>query len=118
MTYLPLVGVGSGNPDDTIFPTATQGLFFFADTGSNTVYKVYASGMTPNMTLIDVGTEFGILNTTTGAVTPIFTGVSPHGADFVTFQAAGVPEPASEYSAAAGLLILAGAAWRRRRRTR
>ncbi len=119
VTYLPLVGVGTGLPDDTIYPTASQGLIFFADTGGNTVYKVYASGMSPDMTLIDVGNEFGILNTTSGVVTPIATGfslVSPHGADFVTFQAAGVPEPASASSAAAGLLILAGMmVWRRRR---
>jgi hypothetical protein len=119
VTYLPLVGVGSGLPDDTIYPTASQGLIFFADTGGDTVYKVYASGMAPDTTLIDVGNEFGILNTTTGVVTPIATGfslVSPHGADFVTFQAAGVPEPASEYSAGAGLLLLGGAAWAARKR--
>ncbi len=32
VSYLPLKGVGAGSPDDTIFPTASQGTFFYADT--------------------------------------------------------------------------------------
>jgi hypothetical protein len=51
---------------------------------------------------VDVGKVFGSLDLTTGIVTPVFTGVSPHGATFVP-----TPEPAS-FSLAAGAL-LAGA---------
>ena len=53
---------------------------------------------------IDVGDEFGILNTSTGVVTPIFTGVSPHGADFVSFGQA-VPEPSTVSLTFAGALL-------------
>jgi hypothetical protein len=115
VTFLPLLGVGTGLPDDTVFPTDTQGVIFYADTGANTVYRVFATGLVSGSTFIDAGNEFGSLNTTTGVVTPIFTGTSPHGADFVTFDAAGVPEPASTYAVLGGLLILAGVGLRSRR---
>jgi hypothetical protein len=82
----------TGLPDDTIYPNASGGYFYIADTGANTVYKITANGLAPGSVYIDVGDEFGILNTSTGVVTPIFTGVSPHGADFVSFGQA-VPEP-------------------------
>jgi hypothetical protein len=114
-TLLPLQGVGTGFPDDVIFPTATQGVIFYADTGANIVYRVIATGLTSSSTFIDVGHVFGSLDTSTGVVTPIFTGVSPHGADFVTFQAAGLPEPASALSVLGGLLVLAAGVKRIRR---
>jgi hypothetical protein len=90
ITFLPLLGVGSGLPDDTAYPTTPQGLFFYADTRANTVYEVSATGMAPGSAFIDVGNEFGSLDTSTGVVTPIFTGVSPHGLAFVP-----TPEPSS-----------------------
>jgi hypothetical protein len=114
-SLLPLSGVGTGLPDDVIFATDTQGLIFYADTGANKVYEVVATGLAPGSTFIDVGNTFGSLNTSTGAVTPIFTGVSPHGADFVTFQEAGIPEPGSSYTAVGGLLLIGGLAWGKRR---
>jgi hypothetical protein len=77
--------------------------FFIADTGGNTVYRIAATGLAPGSVYIDVGDEFGILNLSTGIVTPIFTGVSPHGADFVSF--AQVPEPSTAELAAVGLLL-------------
>lgn len=89
VSYLPLLGVGSGLPDDTAFPNSAQGLFFYADTAANLVYEVSASGLAPGSAFIDVGNEFGSLNTSTGLVTPIFTG-SPHGLTFVP-----TPEPSS-----------------------
>ncbi len=95
--YVALLGTNgktiSGSPDDTIYPDATGGFFYIADTGANKVYQITATGLTAGSVYVDVGNEFGILDTTTGIVTPIFTGVSPHGADFVSFAAAGVPEP-------------------------
>jgi hypothetical protein len=50
---------------------------------------------------IDVGDESGQLDTSTGVVTPLFTGVSPHGVAFVAS-----PEPAS-YFVGLGVLLAA-----------
>jgi hypothetical protein len=111
-SYLPLKGV-NGNPDDTVFPTTASGTFFVADTGGNKVYKVSASGLAANETFVSVGTEFGLLNMSTGTVAPILTGVSPHGAFFVP-SATTTPEPASYGMMFGGLLTLAGVAYRRR----
>jgi hypothetical protein len=106
-TFVALLGTNgqtiTGLPDDTIYPNASGGYFYIADTGANTVYKITANGLLPGSVYIDVGDEFGILNTSTGVVTPIFTGVSPHGADFVSFQA--VPEPSTVSLAFAGALL-------------
>jgi hypothetical protein len=118
-SFIALLGTNgktiSGKPDDTIFPTATQGFFYISDTGANIVYRITARGLMPGSVYIDVGDEFGILNTSTGVVTPIFTGVSPHGGEFVTFAAAGVPEPASLGCGLAGLVLVALIAYRRAR---
>ena len=119
-TFLALLGTNglpiTGLPDDTIFPNAADGFFYIADTGANTVYRIAASGLAPGSVYIDVGDEFGILDTTTGIVTPIFTGVSPHGA---TFVAQSVPEPSTVDLTLAGALLFAliaflGAAFRGR----
>ncbi|MBV8897366.1 MAG: hypothetical protein JO051_12700 [Acidobacteriaceae bacterium] len=120
-SFIALLGTNgqplSGNPDDTMYPTATQGFFYIADTGANTVYRITATGLTAGSVYINDGHEFGSLDTTTGIITPIFTGVSPHGGEFVTFADAGVPEPASLYSAAAGLAFCGAIGyWRRRRK--
>lgn len=104
-SFVALLGTNglpiSGNPDDTVFPTASSGTFFIADTGGNTVYALAATGLAPGSVYVDVGNEFGELNTSTGVVTPIFTGVSPHGVVFV----ASTPEPKSFFLA--GIVILA-----------
>jgi hypothetical protein len=116
-SFLPLSGPSgpiTGFPDDTVYPTDTQGVFYVADTGANTVYRIVATGLLPGSVFIDVGPEFGSLNTTTGVVTPIFTGTSPHGVDFATFAAAGIPEPGSAFLVIGGLLIWAAGAYRRR----
>jgi hypothetical protein len=89
----------SGDPDDTVFPTASSGTFYVSDTGGNTVYALAATGLAPGSVYIDVGDEFGELDTSTGIVTPLFTGVSPHGVIFV----ASTPEPSS--------LLLVGGSW-------
>jgi hypothetical protein len=91
VSYLPLLGVGSGLPDDTAFPNSTQGLFFYADTGANLIYEVSGFRTCAGLRIYRRRkNEFGSLNTSTGLVTPIFTGVSPHGLTFVP-----TPEPSS-----------------------
>lgn len=90
----------SGLPDDTVFPTSASGTFYVSDTGANTVYALAATGLAPGSVYIDVGDEFGALDTSTGIVTPLFTGVSPHGVVFVAS-----PEPASFFLAACALLV-------------
>ena len=116
-SFISLLGTDGktikGNPDDTVYPTDTQGFIYLADTGANTVYKLTATGLTPGSVYVDVGDEFGSLDLSSGIVTPIFTGVSPHGAQFVSFEAAGVPEPASVALIMVGLFLGAGILYRK-----
>jgi hypothetical protein len=100
----------SGFPDDTVFPTAPNGTFYLSDTGGNTVYALTATGLAPGSVYVDVGAVFGSLDTSTGVVTPEFTGVSPHGVIFVAS-----PEPASSFLAGCALLLGVALARRRRR---
>jgi hypothetical protein len=113
-SFVSLLGTNgltiSGDPDDTVFPTAANGTFYVADTGANTVYALAATGLAPGSVYIDVGDEFGELDATTGIVTPVFTGVSPHGVFFVA-----TPEPASFLLAAGALLTMCGVLIRRKR---
>ncbi len=115
-SFVALLGTNgqtiSGLPDDTVFPTATSGTFYVSDTGANTVYALAATGLTPGSVYIDVGNEFGELNTSTGIVTPLFTGVSPHGVVFVAS-----PEPASFFLAGGALLMGAAFVLKRARNT-
>lgn len=104
-SFLNLLGTNgmtiSGFPDDTVFPTTPNGTFYISDTGANTVYALSATGLPKGSVFIDVGDEFGQLDTSTGIVTPIFTGVSPHGVTFVP-----APEPVFFLPVAAGLFVL------------
>jgi len=57
-------------PDDSAFNgNATHGYFLMSDTGGNTVYKITATGLSPNMTFVDMGNEFGSVDLSTGVVT-------------------------------------------------
>jgi hypothetical protein len=113
-SFVALLGTNGmtipGLPDDTVFPSAANGTFYVADTGANTVYALAASGLAPGSVYIDVGNEFGSLDTSTGIVTPLFTGVSPHGVVFV----ATTPEPSSIFLAG-GALLMAASVLRKRR---
>jgi len=102
LNLLNATGASAGAPDDAIFPTAAQGTFYVADTGANTIYAITASGLVPNTSLYaDVGNAFNSVNMSTGVVTPIFTGVSPHGIDFVVTT----PEPGALGLCLIGLLF-------------
>jgi hypothetical protein len=106
-SFINLLGTG-GLPigmkvDDSAFNgNATQGYFLMTDTGANTVYKISATGLSPNMTFVDVGNVFGSVDLTTGIVTPIFVGNTPHGLEFVA-----TPEPGSLFLLSSGLIGIA-----------
>ena len=102
LNLLNAAGAPAGSPDDAIFPTASQGTFYVADTGANTIDAITASGLVPNTSLYaDVGNAFNSVNMSTGVLTPIFTGVSPHGMDFVV----ATPEPGALGLCSIGLLF-------------
>jgi hypothetical protein len=100
VSFLNLFGV-DGNLDDSAFNgNATSGYFLFTDTKANIVYRINVSGLSPNMTFVDIGHDFGWVDLSTGLVTPIFVGQSPHGLVFVPASGSPTPEP--------GTLILLG----------
>ncbi|MBV9264600.1 MAG: PEP-CTERM sorting domain-containing protein [Acidobacteriaceae bacterium] len=113
-TSLKLVaapGTTIGNPDDSIYPTASSGTFYLTDTGANVVYALSASGLSSTSLYVDVGDEFGSVNPSTGVITPIMTGQSLHGIEFV----AAVPEPSTIGIALCGIAL---GLFARRRRAR
>jgi hypothetical protein len=114
-SFINLLGTNgltiNGFPDDSGFVTAKAGYFLVADTGANIVYKIWGSNLTPGDVYVDVGDEFGVLDLSTGIVTPIFTGTSPHGLAFVP-----TPEPSMLASMLSGLAMCGGLLGRRMRR--
>ena len=106
-SFINLLGTNgltiNGLPDDTAYATAKSGYFIMTDTGANKVYRIFATGLTPGSVFVDVGDEFGSLDLTTGIVTPIFTGTSPHGLEFVP-----TPEPGMLIMFGSGVIGLGG----------
>ncbi len=114
-TSLKLVasaGTTIGSPDDSIYPTATSGIFYLTDTTANTVYALSATGLSTDSLFVNVGDEFGSVDPNTGVVTPIFTGIGLHGIEFV--PTAATPEPASWGFSLVGLVVGAAAIIRKR----
>lgn len=114
-TSLKLVaapGTTIGSPDDAIFPTASSGTFYLTDTTANVVWALPASGLSSNQLYVNVGDEFGSVNTKTGVVTPIFSGKGLHGIEFVPTA---IPEPSTFGLGFAGLAAVLYA--RKRART-
>jgi hypothetical protein len=106
----PEPGMTIGNPDDALYPTATSGTFYLTDTTANTVYALAATGLSTSTLYVNVGNVFGSVDTSTGVVTPLFTGSGLHGIEFVP----AVPEPSTFGLVLAGL---AGAFWAVKKRT-
>jgi hypothetical protein len=111
-------GINVKGIDDVIFPGATSGWLYVAETGSaNKVDKVWLSGLDPNTPIIAIGglSEVALVNPTSGDVESVLlSGLSsPHGMDFV--PAASAPEPSTWPMLLLGLGGLAIVAARRQR---
>jgi hypothetical protein len=89
-------GVNVTGMDDVLFPGATVGTLYVADTKTNTVYAIVLTGLDPNTPIISLGSfnEVGLVNPTTGVVEMSLLGnlPAPHGMDFLANSTA-VPEP-------------------------
>lgn len=117
---------GAGDPvqgmDDVLFPGATSGTLYVADSGTDRVYAVRLRGLDPNTPIVSLGGlgEVALVSLNDGIATPLLTGADvpggtltgPHGLDFV---AGVVPEPATWAMMLLGFGGL-GAAVRMRRR--
>ncbi|MFY9988894.1 MAG: hypothetical protein WAK31_29340 [Chthoniobacterales bacterium] len=71
--------------DDTVFPSATTGTIYVADTTANVIYAVTSNAIPPNSAFSASNSDGTLVRTDliSGQVTPIVTGfISPHGAFF------------------------------------
>ena len=111
-------GVNVTGMDDVLFPGATAGTLYVADTSNNTVYAIQLTGLDPNTPIVTLGgfDEVALVNPTTGvAGTPLLSGLSGlHGLDFVPATAS-APEPSTWPMLLLGLGGLAAAAASRRK---
>jgi hypothetical protein len=76
--------------DDTVFVTSSEGYILIADKGLNTVFKLEKKAFSPGTaySAADGGHFVGTLDLTTGAITPIVTGLNnPGGLIFVDASA-------------------------------
>jgi PEP-CTERM motif len=96
VTNVPVTNGGSNvqGIDDVIFPGATSGWLYVAETGANQVDKVWLTGLDPNTPIIAIGglNEVALVNPSNGDVeSALLTGLnSPHGMDFLA-----APEPST-----------------------
>jgi hypothetical protein len=112
-------GVNVNKMDDVLFPGATVGTLYVADTKNNTVYAIVLTGLDPNTPIVSLGSfnEVGLVNPTTGVVEMSLLGdlPAPHGMDFLANSTA-VPEPPIWVMLLPGFAGLALARIGRRRR--
>ena len=96
MTNVPVTDAGSNvqGIDDVIFPGAKSGWLYVAETGANTVDKVWLTGLDSDTPIVAIGglDEVALVNPTNGDVeSALLSGLnSLHGMDFVA-----APEPAT-----------------------
>jgi hypothetical protein len=120
VTNVPVTSGGNNvkGIDDVIFPGATSGWLYVAETGANKIDKVWLSGLDPNTAIVAIGglNEVALVNSTTGVVeSALLSGLSsPHGMDFVAATSA--PEPSTWPMLLLGLGGLAIAAGTRRQK--
>jgi len=99
LTNLP---AGSGL-DDVIVPNAGSGTLYIANGGANQILKETLTGLSPNVALASVGTGVVEVDLTTGAQTPLITGLqSSHGMAFVADATPAAPVVQSESIVAVG----------------
>lgn len=119
LSVLPLIGPqGSTSVDDTLFVPSTSGELLVSSTGSGTIYAIRSNSFMPGTaySASDSSNFVGTLNTNTGILTPIVSGLdNPHGEGFIPLPDT-VPEPGSATLMAAGALGLLGFALRNRSR--
>ena len=67
--------------DDTAFVTATEGFLLVADKGLNTVFTLTKNAFAPGTaySAADGGPFVGVLDLTTGVISPIVTGLNSPG---------------------------------------
>ena len=118
VTNVPVTSGGQNvvGIDDVIFPGATSGWLYVAETGSaNQVDKVWLTGLDPNTPIIAIGglSEVALVDPSYGHVeSALLSGLSsPHGLDFVA-----APEPSTWTMLLLGLggLVIAARARRPR----
>ena len=96
VTNVPVTNGGSNvqGIDDVIFPGATSGWLYVAETGANQVDKVWLTGLDPNTPIVAIGglNEVALVNPSNGDVeSALLTGLnSPHGMEFLA-----APEPST-----------------------
>lgn len=106
-SYLTLSAAGAAisGLDDSIYLTTGSGRLFAAVSNTNQVKEIDYTGFAPGTLLASVGSlqEIGIVDPTTGNVTPFVTGLSGiHGLDVT----AAVPEPTTYALMSSGLIAL------------
>ncbi len=88
---------GSTGLDDAVVPSSTSGTFYVANQGGNDVIAAKVTGLNTHDLYASVGSDNAVvqIDTKTGTVTPVITGLgAPHGLLFVA-DAAGTPATTS-----------------------